>query len=110
MYNFYTLKIKYIYDINYIIAIPLIISIIMLLNIIPTNKIIDKISKCTLEIYAFQMIIGPNIINEIFKFTKNPLLINIISIITIIIISVIYSYTYNKIIHLFKKREENDLK
>ena len=110
MYNFYTLKIKYIYDINYIIAIPLIISIIMLLNIIPTNKIIDKISKCTLEIYAFQMIIGPNIINEIFKFTQNPLLINIISIITIIIISVIYSYTYNKIIHLFKKREENDLK
>ena len=52
MYNFYTLKIKYIYDINYIIAIPLIISIIMLLNIIPTNKIIDKISKCTLETIA----------------------------------------------------------
>ena len=108
MYNFYTLKIKYIYDINYIIAIPLIISIIMLLDLIPTNKIIDIISKCTLEIYAFQMIIGPSIINAIFKFTKKTLLINIISIITIIIISVIYSYTYNKIINLFKKREEND--
>lgn len=105
MYNFYALKIKYIYDINYIIAIPLIISIIMLLNILPTNKIIDKISRYTLEIYAFQMIIGSNIINEIFKFTKKPLLINIISIITIVFISIIYGYTYNKIIELLKKKK-----
>ena len=111
MYNFYTLKLEYIHDINYIIAIPLIISIIMLLNIIPTNKIIDRISKYTLEMYAFQMIIGYDITSKIIKFTKEPLLINIISIITIIIISIIYGYIYNKIMDyinkIIKKRKEN---
>lgn len=111
MYNLYTLKLEYIHDINYIIAIPLIISIIMLLNIIPTNKIIDRISKYTLEMYAFQMIIGYDITSKIIKFTKEPLLINIISIITIIIISIIYGYIYNKIMDyinkIIKKRKEN---
>lgn len=91
---------NYFIDIFYIMAIPLTMGLIFIFDLIKSNMVIDIIGNSTLEIYAIQMIFGSKITLFIYNICENSIITNILSIIFILIISIILSYTYKKIAKL----------
>jgi len=85
-YNLNNITFSYIKDVYYITSIPLTLGLILLINLIPTNKVINKLGSISLEMYGLQMIFGFKIASVVFKYIKYPLISNIITITTIILL------------------------
>ncbi|MDO4500198.1 MAG: acyltransferase family protein [Erysipelotrichaceae bacterium] len=97
LYKFgYKAKLNFpIYDFYYIFAIPFIYGLLPLVENIKLNKVFDKVSKTTLEIYGLQMIFGFDISSKIYLLFKNPLISNIVSLSLIILLAIIFKTVYD---------------
>ena len=78
----------------YILGIPSSIGLIFILSNIKEIKPIKIIGEATLELYMVQMTFGYDIVNKVFKVTKNAIETNIISICAIIYISITIHYLF----------------
>ena len=78
----------------YILGIPSSIGLIFMLSNIKEIKPIKIIGEATLELYMVQMTFGYDIVNKLFKVTKNAIETNIISICAIIYISITIHYLF----------------
>ena len=87
-------------DMFYIVVIPLVLGLIILLSLIPVNKILKLIGSVTLEMYAIQMIFGYDIVNKLIKLIDSKLVINLLSIVSIIIISIVINCSYDFVCRL----------
>lgn len=87
-------------ELFYISSIVLIIGIAGLSNKIKNNKFIDLIASISLEIYGMQMIFGYDIAAKLYKVIKIPLLTNILTFISVILIA----YIFNKLFNLAKQK------
>ena len=67
-------------DFFYILAIPLALGLVMILDILPETRIIDKLGKCSFEMYGLQMIFGFKIADIIYRSLGSAILSNIITI------------------------------
>lgn len=110
----YKLKLQYPFvDMFYIMVIPLSIGLTLLVDFIPSNnKLISWVGNSTLELYAIQMIFGYDLCNIILIKTKNIMMTNVITLLSVLVISIIihyiYQWIYKKIENFLKyKRELN---
>lgn len=90
------------YNFFYLFAGITVIGIAMIIPKFKCPKVIEIIASSSLEIYAFQMIIGFNLAAFIFKHLNNALLSNIITISIILIISIVFNFLWN---YLSKKSQ-----
>lgn len=100
---FNRIEIIYLYDIKYILNIPLELGLIMLLDLIKDNKVTSLFGSITLELYGLQMIFGFKLANKLFISLKNPILVNIVTFIIIILLSLIMYYLYKLAKKLIKR-------
>lgn len=100
---FNRIEITYLYDIKYILNIPLELGLIMLLDLIKDNKVTSLFGSITLELYGLQMIFGFKLANKLFISLKNPILVNIVTFIIIIFLSLIMYYLYKLAKKLIKR-------
>ena len=100
---FNRIEITYLYDIKYILNIPLELGLIMLLDLIKDNKVTSLFGSITLELYGLQMIFGFKLANKLFISLKNPILVNIVTFIIIILLSLIMYYLYKLAKKLIKR-------
>lgn len=100
---FNRIEIIYLYDIKYILNIPLELGLIMLLDLIKDNKVTSLLGSITLELYGLQMIFGFKLANKLFISLKNPILVNIVTFIIIILLSLIMYYLYKLAKKLIKR-------
>lgn len=84
-------------DVFYVLGIPSALGLIMLVSYIPEVRIIQWIGKSTLEMYGVQMVFGYKLTNFIFTKTQSKVLTNIISTISVVVISVLLQFAYNYI-------------
>lgn len=92
-------------EIFYVLYIPFIIGVILIIDKIRKNKLIDYIGSITLELYGLQMIFGFKIANDIYNYVDKRLISNILTIITLIIMAIIFNYIINLKEKLFKKNK-----
>lgn len=92
-------KVIWFKEIFYVLYIPLIIGVILIIDKIKKNKLIDYIGSITLELYGLQMLFGFKIANTIYSYVDKRLISNILTIITLIIMVVVF----NCVIHLKQK-------
>lgn len=88
----YHFKVTWFKEIFYVLYIPLVIGIILIIDRIKKNKLIEYIGSITLELYGIQMIFGFKIANNIYRYVDKRLMSNILTIITIIIMAMMYNY------------------
>ena len=100
---FNRIEIIYLYDIKYILNIPLELGLIMLLDLIKDNKVTSLLGSITLELYGLQMIFGFKLANKLFISLKNSILVNIVTFIIIILLSLIMYYLYKLAKKLIKR-------
>ena len=82
-------------SIFYIVALPCILGLIFLLDIAfqgVSVKVVDILGNATLELYCIQMLIGSELVNIIFSITRVKILTNLITFITVILLSIALSY------------------
>ena len=75
----------------------------MLLDLIKDNKVTSLFGSITLELYGLQMIFGFKLANKLFISLKNPILVNIVTFIIIILLSLIMYYLYKLAKKLIKR-------
>lgn len=97
----FRIKLQYPFtDMFYIVVIPLVLGLVILLSLVPVNKISKVIGSVTLEMYAIQVIFGYDIVNKLIKLIDNKLVINLLSIMSIIIISIVINCSYDFVCRL----------
>lgn len=74
-----------VYNLFYVMAIPSVLGVVMATPQCKLPKIINEIANSTLEIYAWQMIIGYRIASFMLNLIRVPLLSNLITISIIIV-------------------------
>ena len=84
-------------DMFYVVALPASVGFVMLFDMLPSGKIISSLSKCTLEMYAIQMIFGYDFTAYVYKLTKNPLATNILTIIFVVASAYICNWAFSLI-------------
>lgn len=89
-------------DMFYLTLIPVAIGLTLLVSFIPECKLTKIIGSCTLEMYAIQMIFGYKFENQLFQYNKNMLIINLITIVYVIILSVLIHYSLSYLIKCCK--------
>lgn len=82
-------------EIFYVLYIPFIIGVILIIDKIRKNKLIDYIGSITLELYGLQMIFGFKIANDIYNYVDKRLISNILTVITLIIMAIVFNYIIN---------------
>lgn len=92
-------------EIFYVLYIPFIIGVILIIDKIRKNKLIDYIGSITLELYGLQMIFGFKIANDIYNYIDKRLISNILTVITLIIMAIVFNYIINLKEKLFKKNK-----
>jgi len=92
-------------DMFYVVALPSVLGLILLLDYIPENKVTILIGSATLELYAIQMIIGFTLAGDFYKLCRNALLTNILSLLSITLISLLASFLFKQFYRLFKKKQ-----
>lgn len=93
-------------DMFYVINIPLVLGIVLLADNIKENRLIRSFSKLSLEIYAFQMIVGYDICNFLLKNTEiGAMGINLLTFLSVLIVSLVFQRGYNACLVAFHKKK-----
>lgn len=96
-------NLEWFYDILYILNIPIELGVILLLDKINSNKIINILGNCTLELYGIQMIFGYSLADKIYSYINNPLIYNICIITLLFVLAIILKYIFDLKDKLIKK-------
>lgn len=89
------IKFEWFHDILYILNIQIELGIILLLDKINSNKIINILGSCTLELYGVQMIFGYSLADKIYSLINNTLIYNVCIIISLIVFAIILKYIFD---------------
>lgn len=92
-----------VYEMFYVCVIPASLGIIFVISQIPENKVIKLIGSATLEMYGLQMIFGYKIAQGFLKAGLMKVVVNILTIVCLVVLSVIISKIYDFIRKQIKK-------